>query len=77
MSAQEAHYVERLAGDHAAAVRILRESYSELESMGERAYLSSAAALLGHMLDAEGETEEAEEFTRVSEEAAAPEDSFS
>ena len=77
MSAQEAHYVERLAGDRAAAVRVLRESYAQLESMGERAYLSSAAALLGHMLDAQGELDEAEEFTRESQEAAAPEDIFS
>ena len=77
MTAQEAHYVEMLAGDPAAATRILRESYAELEQMGERAYLSTAAALLAHTLYAEGELDEAERFSRVSEEAAAPEDVFS
>jgi predicted ATPase/class 3 adenylate cyclase len=77
MTAQEAHYVEMLAGDPAEATRILRESYAELEPMGERAYLSTAAALLAHTLDAQGELAEAERFSRVSEEAAAPEDVFS
>jgi predicted ATPase/class 3 adenylate cyclase len=77
MSAQEAHYVERLAGDLAAATAILRKSYDELESMGERAYLSTAAALLAHMLHAQDDLDEAERFTRVSEDAAAPEDVFS
>ncbi len=77
MTAQEGHYVEMLAGDPAAATRILRESYAELEQMGERAYLSTAAALLAHTLYAEGEHDEAERFSRVSEEAAASEDVFS
>jgi len=77
MSAQEAHYVEMLADDPAAATRILRESYAQLEPMGERAYLSSAAALLAHTLYAEGELGEAERFSRISEGAAAPADVFS
>ncbi len=77
MSAQEAHYVERLAGDAAAATAILRESYGELESMGERAYLSTAAALLAHMLYEQDELTEAEEFSRVSEATSAPVDAFS
>ena len=76
-SAQEAHYVEALAGDPEAATAILRESYEQLESMGEKSYLSTAAALLAHMLHAQGELDEAESFTRVSEDAAAPEDVFS
>jgi ATP/maltotriose-dependent transcriptional regulator MalT len=45
--------------------------------MGERAYLSTAAALLAHVLCALGELEEAERFSRISEETSAPEDSFS
>ncbi|HUK94258.1 MAG TPA: adenylate/guanylate cyclase domain-containing protein, partial [Gaiellaceae bacterium] len=77
MSAQEAHYVEVLAGDSVAATRILRQSYAELDEMGERAYLSSAAALLAHTLGAQGELDEAERFSRVSEDTAAREDVFS
>ena len=77
MSAQEAHYVETLAGDHAAAARISRESYAQLEPMGERAYLSTAAALLAHALGDLDELDEAEHFSRVSEEASSPEDVFS
>ena len=77
MTAQEAHYVELLAGDPAAATKVLRESYDELEQMGERAYLSSAAALLAHTLHAEGELDEAEAFSRIAEDATAPSDVFS
>jgi tetratricopeptide (TPR) repeat protein len=77
MTAQEANYVEVLAGDPAASARILRESYAQLEPMGERAYLSTAAALLTHALCALGELDEAERFSRVSEDASAPEDLFS
>jgi predicted ATPase len=76
-SAQEAHYVEMLAGEPAAATLILRESYAQLEPMGERAYLSTAAALLAHTLCAEGELDEAERFSRISESTTAPEDVFS
>jgi len=77
MSAQEAHYVEILAGDPAAAARISRESYAQLEPLGERAYLSTAAALLAHALGDLDELDEAEHFSRVSEEASSPEDVFS
>jgi predicted ATPase/class 3 adenylate cyclase len=77
MSAQEAHYVEILAGDPAAAARISRESYAQLEPLGERAYLSTAAALLAHALGDLDELDEAEHFSRVSEDASSPEDVFS
>ena len=77
MSAQEAHYVEILAGDPAAAARISRESYAQLEPLGERAYLSTAAALLAHALGDLDELDEAERFSRISEEASSPEDVFS
>ena len=77
MSAQEAHYVEILAGDPGAAARISRESYAQLEPTGERAYLSTAAALLAHALGELDELDEAEHFSRVSEEASSPEDVFS
>ena len=77
MSAQEAFYVEMLAGDLEAAERIAREAYVRLEQMGERSYLSSAAALLAHALSERGELDEAERFSRVSEDAAAVDDVFS
>ena len=77
MSAQEAFYVEMLAGDTAEALRIMRESYATLEPMGERGYLSSAAALLAHALCAQGELDEAERFSQTSEDASAPDDVFS
>ena len=76
-SAQEAHYVEMLADDSAAATRILRESYDALEPLGERAYLSTAAALLAHTLYAQGELDEAQRFSQISESVASPEDVFS
>jgi predicted ATPase/class 3 adenylate cyclase len=76
-SAQEAFYVEMLAGDAAAALRIARESYAALEAMGERSYLSTAAALQAHALCAQGELDEAESYSRVSEDAAARDDAFS
>jgi predicted ATPase/class 3 adenylate cyclase len=76
-SAQEAFYVEMLAGDTAEALRIMRESYAALEPMGERSYLSTAAALLAHALCARGDFVEAERFSRTSEDAAARDDAFS
>lgn len=45
--------------------------------MGERAYLSTAAALLAHMLYEQDELAEADKFARASEETAAPVDAFS
>ena len=45
--------------------------------MGERSYLSSAAALLAHALAGLGQLDEAERFSRTSEDAAAAEDAFS
>jgi len=76
-SAQEAFYVEMLAGDTTEALRLGRESYAVLQEMGERSYLSTAAALLAHALCIQGELDEGEEYSRVSEGAAAREDAFS
>jgi ATP/maltotriose-dependent transcriptional regulator MalT len=45
--------------------------------MGERAYLSSAAALLADALCAQGRLDEAEQLSHVSEDAAARDDLFS
>jgi tetratricopeptide (TPR) repeat protein len=76
-TAQEANYIEMLAGDPRAAEGIMRESLAQLESMGERAYLSSAAALLADALCAQGRLDEAEQLSHVSEDAAARDDLFS
>jgi tetratricopeptide (TPR) repeat protein len=77
MSSQEAFYVEMLAGDLEAAERIARDAFAILERMGERSYLSSAAALLAHALTGLDQLDEAERFSRTSEDAAASEDAFS
>lgn len=55
----------------------MRESYATLEPMGERGYLSSAAALLAHALCAQGQLDEAERFSQTSEDASAIDDVFS
>jgi predicted ATPase/class 3 adenylate cyclase len=76
-AAQEAFFVQMLAGDPPAAAGTLRESYAALEQMGERSFLSTIAALLAHALYALGEYDEAEAFSRASEDAAAPDDVLS
>jgi predicted ATPase/class 3 adenylate cyclase len=76
-AAQEAFFVEMLAGDPASAARRLRESYEALEQMGERGFLSTIAALLAHALLAIGEYDEAEVFSRESKKLAAGDDVFS
>jgi predicted ATPase/class 3 adenylate cyclase len=76
-SAQEAFYVEMLAGDTTEAVQLMQESYEALGGMGERSYRSTAGALLAHALCARGALDEAEGYTRVSEDAAARDDVFS
>ena len=47
-------YMEVLAGDLAAAERELRGSYSQLEQLGERAFLSTIAAMLARVLCEQG-----------------------
>jgi ATP/maltotriose-dependent transcriptional regulator MalT len=76
-NAQEAYYVEMLAGNPEAATSALRESYATLEEMGERGFLSTIAGFLAQALCEQGEYDEAERFSRVSEAAAAPDDMMS
>jgi predicted ATPase/class 3 adenylate cyclase len=76
-NAQEAFYVEMLAGDPAAAAEALLASYDELEQMGERGFLSTIAGMLAHALHAQGEDERAERYSRESERLAASDDVFS
>jgi tetratricopeptide (TPR) repeat protein len=74
---QEAFYVEMLADRPDRAATVLSESYDALREMGERGFLSTIAAFLAHALVAEGKYEEADRFSRLSEEAAASDDIFS
>jgi tetratricopeptide (TPR) repeat protein len=76
-NAQEAFFVEMLAGDAAAAADTLRASFDTLERLGERGFLSTIAGFLAQALYALGEHDEAARFSRASEEAASPEDVYS
>jgi predicted ATPase/class 3 adenylate cyclase len=76
-NAQEAFYVEMLAGDAARAAITLRESYATLERMGERGFLPTIAGYLAQALCALGEYDEAGRFSRAGEAAAAPGDLLS
>jgi len=77
VTGQEAFFVEMLAGDPAAAAATLRQSYESLSGMGERSFRSTIAGLLAHALCELGEDDEADQFSRACEEAAADEDVFS
>jgi len=66
--------IELLAGEAAAAERELRHGYETLERMGERALRSTLAAFLARALAAQGRYDEAEEYTRFSEETAGADD---
>jgi tetratricopeptide (TPR) repeat protein len=69
--------VELLAGDPAAAERELRVGCESLAEMGDKAVLSTVAAFLAEALYALGRYEEAERWTRESEDAASPDDVLS
>jgi tetratricopeptide (TPR) repeat protein len=62
--------VEMMAGHPEAAERELRRDYAALDRMGEKFYLSTIAALLAHALFLLGKYEEADAFSRVSEETS-------
>jgi tetratricopeptide (TPR) repeat protein len=62
--------VEMLAEDHVAAEVELRRDYQALERMGEKYFLSTVAGLLAHTLYLTNRVEEAEGFSRVSEQTA-------
>ena len=78
LNAQETYLVETARGDAGGG---RRDPAPELRRRstegGERAYLSTIAGFLAHALYAEGKDEEAERFSRESEEAAAPDDVLS
>jgi predicted ATPase/class 3 adenylate cyclase len=66
--------VELLAGDPVAAEAELRRDYDALESLGEKNYISTTAAFLAEALSEQGRDDEADTFTRISQEIAAPDD---
>ena len=66
--------VELLAGDLARAEERLRFGLGRLEEMGERAFVSTLAALLGEVLYRRGHHDEAARFVHRSVETAAPDD---
>jgi tetratricopeptide (TPR) repeat protein len=66
-----------LAGDPAAAERVLRRDYEVLESLGETYFRSTVAGLLGSALWAMGREEEAERFADISREIADEDDVLS
>ena len=69
-----AAWIEFDAADPVAAEAELREGLRILREMGESAFLSTAAAMLAQALNDQGRYNEAEEETKVSEQAASPED---
>jgi len=66
--------IELLAGDAEAAERVLREGFELLESIGETGYLSTIASGLAEAIYRQKRYEEAERFSEVSEQTAAPGD---
>ena len=73
-NSQSIAQIHLLAGDPAAAERHLRSGYEALERMGERAYLSTVAALLGEALFRLERLDEAETFVQRSVETSDPSD---
>jgi tetratricopeptide (TPR) repeat protein len=67
-------FVEILAGDLARAEERLALGLRRLEEMGEKAFVSSAAALQAEVLHRQGRHMEAERFVERSQETAAPDD---
>ena len=73
-TSQQSCLVEMLAEDPAAAERELRRDFAELEEMGEKYFLSTAAGELARAVYAQGRYSEAEELTRTAEELSAEDD---
>jgi tetratricopeptide (TPR) repeat protein len=66
--------VEILAGNLARAEERLKFGLERLEEMGERAFVSSLAALMAEVLYKQGRHDEARRFVDRSQETAAPDD---
>jgi tetratricopeptide (TPR) repeat protein len=74
LRAEHGWIVETLAGDPDAAERELRVAYEALEQMGEKGLLSTQAARLAQSLYAQQRYVEAEDYTKISEQAGASDD---
>ncbi len=66
--------IEMLAGDFAAAERVLREGYEALDRLGETGLRSTTAAQLARAVLAQGRHEEAEHWRTTAEQLADPDD---
>ena len=66
-----------LGGRPELAEQELRRGYDRLREIGEVSFLSTVAGVLAEALYAQGQVEDAEEFTRAGEEAAGDEDMYS
>ena len=75
--AQAAGWVELLAGDTAAAERVLRAGFDTLRKIGEMSWFSTVAGLLAEAVLQAGRREEAEALAEASRAAAAPDDVYS
>jgi tetratricopeptide (TPR) repeat protein len=71
---EDAAIVALAAGDAESAEGMLRASYAHLEQMGERALLSTNAAVLARALYAQGRDDEALTFLDAGQAAAADDD---
>ena len=69
-SSHEAGMVELFAGDPAAAEKELRAGMAALEAMGEKAFLSSSAAMLARALNDQERYADALDASKASEESA-------
>jgi predicted ATPase len=76
-TAQEAYFIEMLAGDPAAAIADLGAAYELLEEMGERGFLSTIAGYLAHACHAAGDLEAAKRSADLSAAAASVDDFLS
>jgi len=70
----ETAWVERLAGDLAAAERQLRRDYESLSELGERDFLSTVAGELARVLYAQGRPDEAEQMSQEAQQLADADD---
>jgi class 3 adenylate cyclase/tetratricopeptide (TPR) repeat protein len=75
-SGQENGQLELESGDPTVAEPVLRETYEMYEEMGGGALSSSAATLLARALVELGRLDEAERYSRISEETAPTDDAF-
>ena len=73
-AAQTDGYIERQAGDLAAAAAILRDGCERLQAFGERGVLATTALMLGDVLYAHGERREAEKWSDLGVDAAGSDD---